>query len=427
MTDRHDRSRRFIRAAFPWDEPPSDDLLMEAAESVRVTFRLSRESSASVPILMALAASNMLLRLPVRVCFAVPDLHFEAAAPAPYAGPSLQSALSSVAERLGVAVDFVSPPANGGPSVLIEGPDSDIELWFGTQAWLAKLSREALAVGGDGNALSAYATSAMATADVSRAWARACAHKGGLTTEPLTRAARPTESSTINLWRPGTLEVGPPLAKLRVPALDWVGGGAVTQAALCVLAAAPNLGLSGRVFDPKKIDEPDLNRSVLAFTDSIDLPKPEAIRSLLPESDLIFVNSAYPPVNGDVGPLVICGADDVSVRPKCQALWPGRLVIIATEDQFAQVSHHTPNDEYFCGGCFAQAPVSSEPAATIVSTSVLAGVFGAATILRLSKGAEIPGRTDILTMRMDAPTAVSEVNPSPNPACAVCGGRRRAS
>jgi hypothetical protein len=426
MTDRHDRSRRFVRAAFPWNEPPSDDLLMEAAESVRVTFRLSRETSASIPILMALAASNMLLRLPVRVRFAVPDLHFEAVPPAPYAGHSLQSALSSVAERLGVAVDFVSPPANGGPSILIEGPDSHIELWLGTQAWRAKLSREPLAVAGDGNALAAYATSALATAEVSRAWARACAHRGGLTTEPLSRVARATESSTINLWRPGTLEMGPSLANLHVPALDWVGGGAVTQAALCVLAAVPNLSLSGRVFDPKEIDQPDLNRSVLAFMDSIDLPKPEAIRSVLLQNDLTFINSAYPP-SGDVGPWVICGADDVSVRPKCQSFWPDRLVIIATEDQFAQVSHHTPTDGYFCGGCFAQAPVSSEPAATIVSTSVLAGVFGAATILRLSMGGEIPGRTDILTMRMDAPTAVSEVNPSPNPACAVCGGRRRAS
>lgn len=426
MTDRHDRSRRFIRAAFPWNERPSDDLLMEAAESVRVTFRLSRESSAKTHILMALAAGNMLLRLPSGVRFAVPDLHFEEAPPAPYEGTSLQPALSSIADSLGVSIDFVSPPAYGGASILVQGPDGDVEAWLGTQGWTAQLSREPLTHTDHGNAFSAYATSAMATAEAARAWARACAHIAGLVTEPLRRVARPAESSIINLWRPGTLEEGPSLAKLHLPALDWVGGGAVTQAALCTLAAVPNLSLSGRVFDPKVIDEPDLNRSVLAFMDSIDLPKPEAIRSVLPEDELAFINSTYPPAD-DVGSWVICGADDVAVRPKCQSLWPDQLVIIATEDQFAQVSHHIPAGEYFCGGCFAQAPVSSEPAATIVSTSVLAGVFGAATILRLAMGGELPARTEILTMRMDAPTAVSEVNPSPNPACPVCGRRRHAS
>lgn len=411
-----------------WEEAPSDDLLMEAAESVRVTLRLSEDCQTSpAHQLLVLATANMLLRLPIRTSFAIPHGVFSAPVP-PYEGSTLGRALHSLGEKLDIPIRIAAPPSHGGVSLTIESEENTVEFALEATGWTAMLRSRPSASAQPGNPLSLYAAGAMATAESVRAWARSVARRGPAAGEQFVRGTRPATDAKINLWRPGTLQEGPGLESLRMPDIDWVGGGAVTQAVLCILAAIPGLELTGRIFDPKGIDEPDLNRSVLSFVTGVDRPKPEVIRMALPGlSQLEAIRGPFPPGKGAASRWIVCGADDVSIRPICQALWPENLVVVATENHFAQVSRHTPTDDYFCGGCFTEGTGSDGPAPTIVSTSVLSGVVGAVSLVRLAVGDTPPARTDILTMRLDSPLGLSEVTPKPNPDCKTCFGRRRAS
>lgn len=418
-----------MRRAFAWGEVPSDELLMEAAAGMHVNVRLSLDSQAShADPLAILAIANMILRLPFSATFSIPRQMACDSLPSPYYGGTLEESIVRLAENLDVPVNFSSPPLQGGTSLLIEGLDETVVLALRASRWIAMLGTSPLVSKAQGNSLSIYAAAAMSTAETVRAWARSANTVGAKPGERFALATRPSTEATVNLWNPGTLEDGPDLAGLELPRIDWVGGGAVTQATLCALVGIPGLQVSGCVFDPKHIDEPDLNRSVLSFASSIDLSKPTAIRMALHEqTGLEVVSGPFPPQTGPAAPWVVCGADDLAVRPICQALWPERLLIVATEDQFAQVSTHGAEDDHFCAACFSdgQAPVG--PAPTIVSTSVMSGVVGAATLAKLALGTPAPARTDVLTMRLDSPFALSQVTPSRNPDCRVCGERRRAS
>lgn len=426
--DRHDRSRRFIRNAFPWERGISDNMLMASAAKVRVTLRLSADPPSSPSDqLIILAAANMLLRLPFPTTFSIPADEFSAP-PAPYEGRTLRQAIQKLGGKLDVPIRITDAPKQGGVSILIEIENESLELWLVTTGWMASLKENPQHDRQVGNPLSSYAVAAMATAESVRVWARSAAREAGEVSEQFERAAGTTTDAHINLWRPGTSEDGPRLEGLRIPSIDWVGGGAVTQAALAVLVAVPGLDLTGRIFDPKDIDEPDLNRSILSFVSSIDSPKPDAISMALPERcRLEGVNGPFPPDEGQAARWIVCGADDVAIRPTCQSLWPQNLIVVATENQFAQVSTHTPHDHYFCGGCFTEGTGPDGPAPTIVSTSVMSGVVGAAVLARLALRDTPPARTDILTMRLDSPLALSEVTPAANPECPTCHGRRRAS
>ncbi|MFN2524815.1 MAG: hypothetical protein ABR505_00900, partial [Actinomycetota bacterium] len=174
----------------------------------------------------------------------------------------------------------------------------------------------------------------------------------------------------------------------------------------------------------------DLNRSILSFRDSVDFPKVGVIAGALqgPFVQLEHVEESFSGGADHISRWIVCGADDPSVRPICQALWPERLVVAATEDHFGQVATHTPHDTHFCAGCFTMVEsIGDEPAATIGPTSVMTGIVAAATLAKLALGRPVAARTDILTMRLDSYLALSEVSPAPNPACAVCDGRRNAS
>lgn len=426
--DRHDRSRRFIRSAFPWEHGISDEVLIASAAKVRVTLRLSADHASPSDQLTVLAAANMLLRLPFPTTFAIPADDLSGPPAPPYEGRTLRHAIHTLADKLQVPIRISEAPKRGGVSILIESEDESLEFWLATTGWAASLRTNPQEDRQSGNALSSYAVAAMASAESVRVWARSAAREAGEASEQFERAARPTTNAHINLWRPGTSEDGPNLRGLSLLAIDWVGGGAVTQAALAVLAAIPGLALPGRIFDPKIIDEPDLNRSVLSAVSSLDLPKPEAIKMALPRlNELKAINGPFPPGEGEPSPWIVCGADDVSIRPICQGLWPENLIVVATENQFAQVSRHTPHDDYFCGGCFTEGSGPTGPAPTIVSTSVMSGVVGAAALVRLALGDVPPARTDILSMRLDSPLALSEVRPEANPECRICHGRRQAS
>lgn len=208
-----------------------------------------------------------------------------------------------------------------------------------------------------------------------------------------------------------------------LPAIDWVGAGAVTQAALAVLATVPGLQLSGRVFDPKDLDEPDLNRSILSFVEDVGSGK-ASISVGQANGGLAPYRASYPVSETETAPWIVCGADDVSVRPKCQAMWPATLMVVSTEGAFARVSCHWPDSGTFCAACPGTSSPDSTPIPTIGPTSVFAGVVAAASLFRLASSSSPPCVT-ALTLRLDSDIAMEETSPGAREDCPVCGPRYR--
>jgi transposase len=106
-------------------------------------------------------------------------------------------------------------------------------------------------------------------------------------------------------------------------------------------ARAPRLRLPGRMFDPKEVDPPDLNRSLFAFEPD-GHPDEGGTRQSRLESRVQGVIGRLPDDAQDGhADWVVCGTDDVSVRARLQKeLWPKLLMIIATEGRFARVTLH---------------------------------------------------------------------------------------
>lgn len=337
---------------------------MDAASSVRINLRLGADSQNSpASHLLVLAAANMLLRLPFRTTFSVPVSQAMALSAPPYQGKTLGKAISHLAGALGVQDRFAPSPSSGGVSLVIEGLGEPLALEIGVDGWLAVVRTTPAPARVDGNAMAVHGAAAQAVAESVREWARTAARLGAVAGIRFAWDTKPTQDSVLNFWRPGTQENGPSLSEIELPPIDWVGAGAVTQSAIAVLATIPELQLSGRIFDPKAIDEPDLNRSLWAFVEDIGKPKTLAVTARLPTGNggLDSRSRHYPQDAGDPSAWIVCGADDVAVRPACQALWPERFIVVATEGLRAQVSCHSPDSEHFCGGCVSISPSPSGP------------------------------------------------------------------
>lgn len=421
-SDFHDRSLRYLRTVFPWVHPPDQEMLREAAKRLRVFINLPLDSTGPGDLLTVLALANLVLRLPSEVVFRVPDVERRSQEP-PFRGASLREALGHVASELGRKSIFEKPPQRGGPSLTLESPN---ELWEGfvrSVGWTAHIDRQPIPESPQPfNPLSIYASACMASAELVRAWARETALLGAVPARRFDWDTASTQPTVINLWLPGNGERGPSLEGLSLPFMDWAGAGAVTQSALAVLGAVPGLTVRGRIYDPKELDAPDLNRSILSFLNDIGQAK-AAVSAKRALGELEANQVAYP--DGTTASWVICGADEVSVRATCQKLWPDRLLVVSTEGSFARVTAHAPDWDTFCAGCPGVADLGSDPIPTIAPTSVFAGVLAAAAIVRLSLGGSVRC-IDALTLRLDAMSSVHATSPRRRESCTICKVRSRA-
>ncbi len=123
---------------------------------------------------------------------------------------------------------------------------------------------------------------------------------------------------------------------------------------------------------------------------------------------------------------IVAGTDDVEVRSEIQRLWPHRLVVTATESVFGYVAWHAPERaDLPCAACEPTDGLQPEERIpTSAPTSSAAGVVAASTLLRLAQVENAPGRTDILTLRLDSAYALDASHPSPTPDSRTASGRR---
>lgn len=420
----HDRSLEFIRSCFHWERAPERDDLLAVAAATPVELRLGRAAAECEECqLTLLALVNLLARLPLPLLVRLSDAGLRRHMP-PYRGDRLSDAIAALGQDLGCDLDLAPSTSAGGIGLTVDATWS-----VQPDGWSGRAHDGVHAHGqhAAGNPVGPYAAACLAGAEVVRAWARAASPSGTVGTRFETEA-NPSGNTAVNLWRPGTDLLGPPVERCHLPEIDWVSAGAVNQAALAVLAGLPKGHLRGRVVDPKLLDPPDLNRSLLSFEGGLDHPKATVAVDALDASELRPTPGRYPEdVNGPTASFLVCGTDDVRVRPACQRLRPERLVIIATEGPFGRVSWHGPDlGEAICGGCQAvgmDGP-TEEGVPTIGPASVAAGVVGAAWVLRLLTDDDtLPRQAGILTTRLGSRFGVEEANPHPRAGCEVCGGR----
>lgn len=425
--DRHDRTWRFLQTAFPWVEPPGIDALRETADRIEVTLSLGADDARCAQTqLTMLAVVNTVGRLPVRLSIRAPDEDTATPAP-PYRGETLHRTLGDLTSRLDRPVDIATFPGPQPEAVAIATPRGHYRYHYATDGWSAYMGAVASAGTDAFNPASAYFTACMIGGEVLRAWARLAADMGAGEPGPsFTARTRPAADRSVNLWAPGTTAPGPTADASRLPPIDWAGAGAVNQATLAVMAATPGWSPRGRVIDPKALDPPDLNRSSLSFHADIGQPKASVVTELLSSDDLDAVRGTYPrDLDGSRAPWIIAGTDDPVVRTAIQRLWPERLIVTATEDVFGYVAWHAPERiDLACAGCGPMVTLEGdEPMPTSAPTSMAAGVVAAATLLRLAFASDVPGRTDILTLRLDAEHALDASSPSPMNGCPTCGTR----
>ena len=425
--DRHDRTWRFVQTAFPWTQAPTTEALREMAEQVRVTLWVDDDlAHSSQAHLTTLATINIVGRLPVSLAIRAPDGSRRLHVP-PYRGETLLPAVADLCKRLDRPIDISTPGQKKGLTVQIDTPGRSHSWQLATNCWTAYMGGDTVPWSDVCNPAAAYFVGCMIGGEVLRAWARGTAQEGlGRTGPSFASRTRPASDRWVNLWAPDTNLPGPQPDASSLPAIDWVGAGAVNQATLAVIAATPGWEPAGSVTDPKLLDLPDLNRSLLSFLEDVHKPKARVAAKEAAEGHLSSIRDRYPRKhNSETAPWIVAGTDDVRVRSEIQRLWPRRLVVTATEGVFGYVAWHAPERaDIPCAGCGPTDDLDPEDRIpTSAPTSTATGVIAASTLLRLASGQNAPSRTDILTLRLDTTNALDSSNPSPTPGCETCRTR----
>ncbi len=418
---RHDRTLRLMQQAFDWAVPPTADALLEVANDLDVDVRLRGDGRAQDQ-LAALALLNVLGRLPIGALQVLCGTESLATALPPYRGVRLVDAIEDLASRLDVTPDIGVDPNRGEWAITIRSPSETATWGIALDGSRAYLGHGGLLSSTEFNSVGCYTLASMVGGEFVRAWARAAAYLGAGSPGPRFEArSRAANERWLDLHHDYSRAYRKTAAAALHPTIDWVSCGAVNQAALAVLAPHPDISLVGRVFDPGYLDAPDLNRSLVSFTEDLELPKAQVGAEAA--GGLTWRRGRYPhALDTPAAPWIICGTDDPSVRPACQQLWPRRLLVTATEELFGYAAWHARDErDAFCAACEPAPPLdTSEPIPTSTPTSVIAGVAVAALLIELATGNEPPHRTDLLTLRLDSPLAVDRANPRPSPDCPVC-------
>jgi molybdopterin/thiamine biosynthesis adenylyltransferase len=264
------------------------------------------------------------------------------------------------------------------------------------------------------NLIAAYLAACAAGGEVLRAWARrTAASRAGVPGSRFGARARPAKSRILDLG-PATDTL------LKLPTLDWVSAGAVNQATLAVLASQPELRLRGRVIDPKDLDPPDLNRSLLSFSSHEGRPKAEIAAEA---GNLDSHRGYYPEVIVDQpADWIVTGTDDPRVRGDIQQTRPNTIFVSATEDVHGLSSWHRLGAPGPCAACeIDEAELPNEILPTTAPTSAAPGVLTVARLLQLTAGHAVSPEAVLSTLRLD--DDVEHVrNPEPDADCAVCAG-----
>jgi hypothetical protein len=178
--------------------------------------------------------------------------------------------------------------------------------------------------------------------------------------------------------------------------VDFVSGGAITNAVLYCLARIPTIRAQGRIIEPEAPELSNLNRYMLLLSSHCQMLKAAGLTRML-EATLQFqpITKRYEPrLLEEIGPLaptVVVGVDHIATRWAVQEAMPEWLVIGATTHWSAMASFHS--DGLACARCLhSRDDTADGPLPTTACVSFWAGLLTTSYLVRHAAGQVIHPR-----------------------------------
>ena len=449
----HDRSFRFARQAVRWpgDQVPTEEELMAGLGRFKVLLTGERAYlETATGQAAALMAANQLARLFLHLQVEIPDdIELRVAQPLGMPATTLYGAVMATITAVypwgsvGCAGDGV--PVDGilalGSMHLDRLPAGVFAIRAQGDGWMVRVGgsmTEVVPSAPGTNPIGALVSAAFAALELYKAFLRTLLPDASEPGWDLTAAAAFT-LSLLDYGRAGTGYEHDPLPSLiDLGDVTFVSAGAMAHCALYGLIAAGVHG-HGRVTEPKTLDEPDLNRYVLAGAADLDAVKPElfAARAVpglaLDWEPRLYQDSTHRALlkaEGGHAPLAILGVDHPPSRIDVQRDWPDVVVNGATERSEICVSRHSAAEpEHACLECVTpnEEPPGDAPIPTLGPVSAIAGLLLAAEVIKERTPALAPWRMRgllwVSTLRADSEFGVRATVPEPRPDCS-CQTRR---
>ncbi len=399
-----DRTARLFQDYVSLSESEITDALTQFRVRLAADEASLRSQAGRVALL---SAFDSVARLGVEVVLAVSNI--EMPTPPGYQGGSIRKVLLDRSRKLITPASLegeadlevaLGEPTSPG-AIVLGGTDTGARLRIGEWAggWQGSLP-----IGGG-------LAGAMAGAEVARAVLAEL------------RGSRPDdqielEHRSVDFWLP-------PIAICSTPDLrgvDFVSGGAITNAVLFLLFQVDGLRMSARVFDDDVAHADNLNRYFMLTGDDLGKRKVEQLEELssariqIAGIDRRIVDLQSLGVDAPLASVVCVGTDWVEGRWAAQELAAGWLGIGATSHSYVEASEHVPG--YACAGCLHPLPGDHlERMPTISFVSLLAGTLLTHRLLSQAVSpAEVSSRTQVLDCFNLASSAtvlsgIPEINP----------------
>ena len=201
------------------------------------------------------------------------------------------------------------------------------------------------------------------------------------------------EPATACSWDFGALSLATN-GSIDLGRVDFISGGAITQAVLYVLTRLPGAKMVGRVLDDDSTALSNLNRNMLSMVDDVDVSKVDVIVSRCSAHfPLDPVAQRFEPSRGtkiQLAPRVIVGVDNIPSRWAVQREARGWVGVGGTSHFSISSSSHAMGGP--CSGCLhpLDDPDQSNPIPTVSFVSFWAGLATAVRLIREALGSGYP-------------------------------------
>ena len=206
--------------------------------------------------------------------------------------------------------------------------------------------------------------------------------------------------------------------------IDFISGGAITNAVLYCLARLPNATGNGRLFEPDSAKLSNLNRYMLLLRSKCGQAKAVDLADMVGACfDLKPIAERFDALTarakGSLAPTVITGVDHIPSRWVVQQAGPRWHAIGATTHWSAMASYHTSDSA--CARCLHPTDeVGDGPIPTTALVSFWAGLSVAAYIARKTANSVIPKTEQQVFLSPFRPESPFRANVARRPDCPIC-------
>lgn len=448
----HARSLLFAREAIRWPGgvAPAEKEILAGLTWYPVLLTADRAYlETTVGQAAVLFAANLLARMfPVLRIDVPADIRLRVASPLGITARTLRDAVVATAAAVypWVPEDASSPPVRGalvlGSAAGVDLPAGAVVVRADGDGWMVRAgTADDGRVPTSGNPLGALVSVAFAAMELFRSFLRTLVPGEPVSGDPawwdLAPATEDVAFSLLDYSRGGTGHEYDPLpADIDLGEVTFVSAGAMAHCTLYGLVSVGARGV-GSVAEPKDLDEPDLNRYLLATAADLGRDKAPLFAERAPGFELKWEKVRYQESaararfleGGQGAPLVLAGVDHPPSRIEIQRDDPEVLVNGATERADLCVSRHAAAEpDAACLECITPNEEVPGTIPTLGPVSALAGLLLAAEVVkeRLPHLARwrLRGAVRVSTLRADSPYGVRIWAPEPQGGCA-CRDRSR--